>query len=171
MPCFPQKSWHKCVCPQSPGASGVICQVTIQLHSMQLFHMVHGAVIPAQTSSALCSLLSASLQYFELSFKSTGRNFWAGMNLYALVPFLPAPRAARTWCIQYQYPCSTGGLNYIPPPLYVSQVTGTLLIDLCPLGHRFACTGGECCSSTQASCLLAEERSMMCAESPLPDAK
>lgn len=117
MSCSPQKNWQKYVCPHSPGASRVIWQVTIQFYSMQLFHVVHGAVIPARTSSALSSLLSTSLQYFELSFQSVGRNFWAEMNLYPLLPFSPAPRAARTWCVQYQYPCSMGGLNYISPTL------------------------------------------------------
>lgn len=59
---FLQKKQHQCLCPWSPGESRAICRVAIQLHGTQLFHVVHGAVIPAQTSSVLCSLLSALLQ-------------------------------------------------------------------------------------------------------------
>lgn len=83
----------------------------------------------------------------------------------------PAPRAARTWCVQYQYPCSMGGLNYISPTLCFPAHRYSVNWSVPPPGNRFACTGGECCSCTQAACLLAEKQSTMCTESPLPAAE
>lgn len=176
--CFPQKKWHECVCPWSLGESRAICQVAIQLQGTQLFHAAHGAAIPAQTSSALCSLLSAFLQLTILPV------YWKKLLSRSEPRSSRATFTCATYSQSSMHPTAIslgyGHAELSHPPssnLSVSQLTGTLTVcgvcvppGLCRHGGWVVLPRAGSLPPSQACSLLTKQQSTMCTESLLPAA-
>lgn len=141
----------------------------------QLFHVVYGAAIPAQTSTLLFTSRLPAINYLSSLLEEISEQKWIRIllchfHLHNIWPELDASNSN----IPVLWACWISS----PPPLislFPSSLTGTLLAALCPsealprwrvnVAPPMQCSLPPSWACSQPS----KDQSMMCTKSPLPN--